>query len=152
MELFVYQKKANNLYQIRKLKNFYPENYNMIRDCEYWFVLHSGKDIIAECSVCLHYCYWNWFRKITNTTYKYNYTISDVLVYQPYRGNDYCSLLLLNVMYWFVKQKSDCLEDLHFKLYADFYNRSARRAYQKIFGYKGDRISSRLISFSTREF
>jgi hypothetical protein len=29
-------------------------------------------------------------------------------------------------------------------------NRSARKAYQKIFGYKGDRYTSQLIYFSTQ--
>ena len=149
MEFFVYQRQANDLYQIRKLKGLYPENYNMILDCEYWFILHSGKDVIAECSACLNFCSWNWLRKITNKP-KYDYTISDVLVYQPFRGNDYCSLLLLNVMHWFAEMHSEELHELHIKLYTSVCNRSARKAYQKIFGYKGDRYTSRLIYFSTQ--
>jgi predicted GNAT family acetyltransferase len=56
-----------------------------------------------------------------------------VFVNPAYRGNGYCGLLLLNVMYYFDQRTSDP-DHLSFSLWAHRSNRSARRAYRKIFG------------------
>ena len=73
-------------------------------------------------------------------------------MHPPYRGNGYCGLLLLNVMYYFDQQTSNP-EQLSFGLWTHRSNLSARRAYRKIFGYRSDTnyqyTVHKLIRFST---
>ena len=148
--LFVYDKQSNDLAQLEQINIFYPKNQqSIVCQSDYWFVLHSNGNIIAECAVYLNFCSWKWVSQwFCRKNKRQEYTITDVLVYGPYRGNGYCSLLLLNVMNWFVDQYME--NDLIFSLWTDTSNRSARKAYQKIFGYKGDRINPRLIYFTTK--
>jgi hypothetical protein len=142
--LFVYDKQSNDPSQIDQLNTFYSNRESRILGTDYWFVLHSQGNIIAECGVYLNFCSWILFCKNSK---KNKYIITDVLVHQLYRGNGYCSLLLLNVMDWFTNK--DTKNEPVFSLWADASNRSARKAYQKIFGYKGNR-KGRLVYFSTQ--
>lgn len=98
---------------------FSPEyQYNCIKSLDYWFILFDDSDnIVASCSV---------IQENDNI-----YEINDVLVEPPFRGNNYSTLLIMNVLHYF---------DQHFdnkiviKIISELYNYPAYISYKKIFG------------------
>lgn len=59
--------------------------------------------------------------------------ITMVFVPKPFRGNGYCELLLLNVMYYF-NQLRKTKKEVRFRLFVYKDNTTAIRVYRKIFG------------------
>ena len=111
-------------------------------DQNHTFTLYtSSGEVIAECQV-------RHLRPICpciNPEERYEF--NDVEVRKPFRGQNYCSLLLLNAMLFF-DQHADNPERLVFQLYAARRNHAARRAYRKVFG-PPDGIYKNLVFFTT---
>lgn len=116
-------------------------------------MLKIDGETIARCDVhleknwlCTKLCLVAAFSGLFQTDYYY---ITDLSVDKLYRGNDYCGLLLLNVMYYF-DQKRELNRKMVFRIAAYQDNLPAIRAYHKIFGEPCYRHSSlKLVYFST---
>jgi predicted GNAT family N-acyltransferase len=98
------------------------QDYKIISDCDFWFVLHNDDEIIAECSV-----------SIENDNI---YEINDVIVSEKYRGNNYALMLLMNVLLYFDEQN----KKLMIKICCEKSYIPAYKTYEKIFGqpYRSD--------------
>lgn len=152
MKLFIYSKYSATIEQKRQLNAFRRLVFYRYEP-EYYFVLYENPGIVvAECEVYQQKrpFFYSWFS--SSKTRKFE--ITDVFVAQPYRGNQYCSLLLLNVMYYFDQHiqanNDDTTPDMVFELFTHHLNHSARRAYRKIFGKESGRFE-KLIYFSTEK-
>jgi len=64
------------------------------------------------------------------------YYLTEVHVHPEYRGQGYCTLLLLNVMYHFdqLRSKTEPMPPMVFELATYRNNHAAIRAYRKVFG------------------
>lgn len=98
---------------------------------EYWCTLQTPEgDLVARCEV-------HSMRKsaqlFANHSRLRRYYLTDVHVHPAYRGQGYCALLLLNVMYHFDQLRGDDVE-LVFELATYRNNSAAVRAYRKVFG------------------
>lgn len=95
--------------------------YNIINEYDYWFILYdeTNNSIIAECSVIAE---------------NYNvFEINDVYVIEKYRGNNYSTLLIMNVLLYFDTEYF-YINKLSIKICANIDNIEAVTCYQKIFG------------------
>lgn len=139
MEFFVFSSSSKNPNTHKKFKELYSiDNYKP----QYWFALCEKNTIIAECEVS---------RKkslFSRKTDKIRYEISAVFVNPTYRGNGYCSLLLLNVMYYFDLRNPN-KDQLVFQLITHRLNIPARKAYRKIFENESISYNGKLVYFST---
>jgi hypothetical protein len=151
MNFFAFSKKDSNNEETKRFRLLYDsdcikqQEYTRYKP-EYWFALYDNSNmIVAECEVHRFNSFW-WCNR------KEKYEITDVRVHPKYRGNEYCGLLLLNVMYYF-DQRVENPEQLSFELWAHRSNLSAQRAYRKIFRNESNNAYQytvhELIRFST---
>lgn len=115
----------NNI--IREL--YKKDEFKIISRLDFWFVLHINDEIIAECSVI-----------IENDNI---FEINDVLVDEKHRGNNYATLLLLNILLYFEEQNKKIM----IKICCEKNNIPAFKTYEKIFG-SAYRFDSRYAYFS----
>jgi GNAT superfamily N-acetyltransferase len=110
----------NKLYELY-VKNYYYDKqftpdyrYNcIIKSSDIWFhLINDSDDIIAICSVSINLNF---------------YEIKDVFVEEKFRGNNYATLLLINVLNSF-----DNFDN--FRIFAYKCNIAAIKTYEKIFG------------------
>ena len=122
----IFNQEIFDLFEINYKDNKeYPAayQYKCIKNVDYWFILYDEKtkNIIAECSVI-----------IENDNI---FEINDVLVKEKYRKNNYCALLLMNVLYFFGNKPN-----VFIKIMCHIDNKAAYCSYKKIFDmpYKTD--------------
>jgi GNAT superfamily N-acetyltransferase len=112
------------------IQSMYKQHeFKIISRLDFWFVLHTNDEIIAECSVI-----------IENDNI---FEINDVLVNEKHRGNNYATLLLLNILLYFEEQN----KKLMIKICCEKNNIPAFKTYEKIFG-SAYRFDSRYAYFS----
>lgn len=144
MEFFAFSRSSTNPNTHKTFKKLYSlsATINGNNIPQYWFVFHKKNTIIAECEV-------NKKKSLfSRKTDKIRYEISSVFVNPSYRGNEYCSLLLLNVMYYFDLRNPN-KEQLTFQLFTHRLNYSARKAYRKIFEKESVCYRGKFVYFST---
>lgn len=142
LKFFVYDRDRRESLLNARLFLFYPETRNQILIYDYWFFLYDeANEVVAECGVkrcgAILPC---WTRK------DFLLEISDVWVRESDRGRNICSLLLLNVLYYFDQtlEREHCV-----RLWAHRQNRAALRAYRKVFGRPTGPFAKGLLKFST---
>lgn len=127
MRLFVYCQ--SQPFPDRLHKWYTARQINIIRRAHYWFVLLNDKDeIVADCGA---YRQGNIFPCCLRLG-GHHYAITDVMVYPTFRGNQYCVLLLLNVLSYFSQLEPNQPENGLIRWYTHRHNLSAVRAYRKI--------------------
>lgn len=126
-------------------EEFDPSWLNRFRSPYFYCELKKDEETIAQCEI--HVNRFRWWCRESNTDYYY---ISDLSVRKKYRGNNYCSLLLLNVMYYFDQKRDGTDREIIFEISAYKDNIPAMRAYRKIFGRPCSR-DRHLIHFSTKK-
>jgi hypothetical protein len=118
--LFIHNKKNVYNQQVFDLIKKSDE-YNIILDKDYWFILCDNKNnIIAECSVI--------------KDNEFDYEINDVFVEEKYRGNNYSELLLMNVLIYFEEINKEASKQIMMKICTETTNIAALKTYKKIFG------------------
>ena len=107
-------------------------------------MLKINEETIARCDVYLE-------KRWLCSSQTDDYYITDLSVDKLFRGNEYCGVLLMNVMYYF-DQKRELNRKMVFRIAAYQDNLPAIRAYHKIFGKPCYRHSGlKLVYFSTVE-
>ena len=142
LKFFVYDRDHRDSLTQAHLSLFYPEMRLSRISLDYWFVLfNDANEVVAECGVLRSGRFIPcWTRE------DYTLEISDVWVRQADRGKNICSLLLLNVIYYF-DQTLD--RERRIRLWAHRRNRAALRAYRKVFGRPTGPLTGGLMQFST---
>lgn len=98
-------------------------------ELDYWFVLYDSEtlDLYASCSLQTIY-EESYEKKDTEMSFE----IFDVLVEEKYRGNNYCTLLLLNIMIEMKKIEPETR--LKFQIRCNLGNKVAFQIYRTIYG------------------
>jgi len=143
LKFFVYDRDRRDSLPIARMFLYYPETRNQLLSYDYWFFLYNEEnEVVAECGVkrcgAILPC---WTRKDCTLE------ISDVWVRESKRGQNICSLLLMNVLYYF-DQNLD--REHRVRLWAHRRNRAALRAYRKVFGRPTGPFGKGLMEFSTQ--
>lgn len=142
LQWFVYDRDRRDVRMLARMSSFYPETRLHLLGHDYWFLLYNAaNEVVAECGVTrrgiLIPC---WARD------DFVLEISDVWVREADRGRNICSLLLMNVIYYF----DQTLDREHrIRLWTHRRNRAALRAYRKVFGRPTGPFAKGLMEFST---